>query len=172
MQRPASVTTFGILNIVFSVLGIISIIASTVMLSATNQSNNPVMAVMRDNPAYASWMKIATIMGIVACIVLLIAGIGLLLLKRWARKLSLGYAVYAIVAGILGSVMNYIYLVQPLMEEAARRQGPEAAGAMGGAIGGVLGGCIGLVYPILILIFLTRPKAVAAFQVPPPDQIA
>lgn len=57
--------------------------------------------------------------------------------------------------------------MRPMLEEASRKQGPEAAAAIGGAIGGTVGGCFGLIYPILLLIFMTRPKLVAAFN--PPD---
>jgi hypothetical protein len=102
---------------------------------------------------------------------LLIAGIGLLLMKSWARTLSIIYAIYALVAGVLGLVVNFMFLVRPMLERAGQQHGPEAAGALGGAIGGTFGGCLGLVYPILLLIFMTRPKLVAAFQptsVPPP----
>ena len=38
---------------------------------------------------------------------------------------------------------------------------------MGAAIGGVMGGCFGLVYPILLLVFMTRPQVVAAFKAQP-----
>jgi hypothetical protein len=89
-------------------------------------------------------------------------------LKSWARKLSIAYAIYAIVFGIIATVMSFMFLVRPLLAEAQQSQGPEAAGAIGGAIGGIVGGCLGLVYPILLMIFMTRPKVVAAFQRPEP----
>ena len=36
--------------------------------------------------------------------------------------------------------------------------------AIGGAIGSSIGGCFALIYPVLLLIFMTRPKLAAAFQ--------
>ena len=138
------------------------------MFSMPGASNNPVVRIMRENPTYAAWLKLTIPLGLVTCVVLLAAGIGLLRRKSWARKVSIGYAIYAIVFGLLGMVINFIFLLLPMLEEAQRKQGPEAAGAIGGALGGTIGGCFGLVYPILLLIFMTRPKVAAAFHSPAP----
>ena len=166
MQRPVSVTVFGILNIVFAVLAVLAMIGTIAMFSMPAASNNPVVRIMRESPAYAAWLKLTIPLGLLACIVLLAAGVGLLRLKSWARKVSIGYAIYAIAFGLLGIVVNFIFLLRPMLEEAGRRQGPEAAGAIGGAVGGTIGGCFGLIYPILLLIFMTRPKVIAAFHPP------
>ena len=165
MQRPTSVTVFGVLNIVFAGLGFFSVIASAMLftLSGAN-SSNPVVQLIQDNPSYATWIKISVVLGILVSIALLAAGIGLLKLKPWARILSIIYAIYVIVMTIVGSVVNYFFLVQPLLEKAHNEQGPEAAGAIGGAIGGMIGGCFGMVYAILLLIFMMRPKVIAAFN--------
>ena len=164
MQRPVSVTVFGILNIVFAGLGVFAMIGTIALFSLPGTSNNPVVRIMRESPAYAAWLKLTIPLGLLTCVALLVAGFGLLRLKSWARKLSIGYAIYAIAFGILGIVVNFIFLFGPLLEEAHRRHGPEAAGAIGGAVGGTIGGCFGLIYPILLLIFMTRPNVVAAFH--------
>lgn len=166
MQRPTSVTVFGVLNIVFAAFGIVGIIGTVVMFSTMDSSRNPIVKMMQQSPAYAVWMKLSLPLGLAATIVLLTAGIGLLLMKPWARKLTIGYAIYAIAFGILGTVVNFFFLIRPMLEEASRKHGPEAAAAIGGAIGGTVGGCFGMIYPILLLIFMTRPKLVAAFHPP------
>ncbi len=173
MQRPAAVTTFGILNIIFAGFGVFGIIGSFALLTMTAASaaKNPVLRIMQENPAYAMWMKVAIPLGILACGVLLAAGVGLLRMKNWGRTLSIAYAIYAIVIGILSTVLNILFVVRPLLEEASRKQGPEAAGAMGGAIGGSVGGCFGLIYPIVLLIFMMRPKLVAAFRSATPPSL-
>jgi hypothetical protein len=169
MQRPASATTFGILNIIFAGLGVFGLVASITLLTVMD-TRNPVVRIIQNNPAYAAWMKLSVPLGLLSCAILLTAGIGLLRMKNWARLLSIGYAIYAILFGIVGIVINFLFLVRPMLEEASHKQGPEAAGEIGGAIGGGIGGCIGLVYPVLLLIFMTRPKLVAAFRAtnPPP----
>jgi hypothetical protein len=166
MQRPASVTTFGVLNIIFAVLGLFCLVGTAALFVSPNAGLNPVARVIRENAAYAAWMKVSLLLGVAASFVLLAAGIGLLRLKPWARKLSIGYAIYGIIFSVLGALMNFLFLFRPMLAEAARAQGPEAAGAMGGAVGGMIGSLTGMIYPILLLVFMTRPKVVAAFQAP------
>jgi len=163
MQRPTSVTVFGILNIVFAVFGVIGMFVSVFLFLPQANTNNPVVQIIQSSPAYATWLKLSLVLGAVVCVALLAAGIGLLKVRPWARTLSILYGIYAIVMGIVGMVVNYFFLVQPMLEQARQKTGPEAAGAIGGTIGGSIGGCFGLIYPILLLIFMTRANVVAAF---------
>jgi len=164
MQRPTSVLVFGILNIVFAVVGAFGIAFSVLLFFAPATSSNPVVRIIQEHPGYATFLKASIPLGLLSSAVLLASGIGLILMKGWARIVSIAYGVYAIVWGIIGTVVNYIFITQPLLERASRQHGPEIAGALGGAIGGAIGGCIGLVYPILLIIFMLRPHVVAAFQ--------
>jgi hypothetical protein len=170
MQRPTSVTLFGVLNIVFAALGVFGLMVSIALFFAPVGSNNPVIKIMHENPAYAAWLKIGALLGILSCAALLAAGIGLLRLKSWARTLSLAYAIYSIAFGILGMVVNFIFLVRPMLDQARQEQGTQAAGAIGGAIGASIGGCFGLIYPVLLLIFMLLPKVAAAFLPSAPSQ--
>ena len=168
MVRPGSVTAFGILNIVFAVFGVFGLLGTIALFSMTGTSNIPVVKIMRGSPVYAAWLKLTIPFGLLTCGVLLAAGIGMLRLQNWGRKLSIGYAIYGIVFNLVGLVMNFIFLFGPLLEEASQKKGPEAAGAFGGVVGGTMGGCFGLIYPVLLLVFLTRPKIVSAFLPPSP----
>jgi len=171
MKRPTSVTVFGILNIVFAVIGLFGLVASIVMMKMPASSNNPVVRIMQENQALATWVKISIPLGLLSCGALLAAGIGLLFLKPWARVLSIAYGFYSIAFGILGIVLNFLFLFRPLLEEARQQNGPEAAGAIGGAIGGTFGGCFGLIYPVVLLIFMCRPAIASAFRPPPLPQV-
>jgi hypothetical protein len=62
--------------------------------------------------------------------------------------------------------MNYLLLTLPLLEVAPRQKGPGAAAAIAGAWSGSAGGCLGLVYPVLLIVFMTRRKVVVAFRLP------
>ncbi len=169
MERPTSVTVFGILNIVFAALGLVGLLMTMALFSQESaDTRNPVIKLIHDNQTYAAWMKISAGLGLAACAVLLVAGIGLLALKPWARVVSIGYSIYTLLMTGAGMVINYIYLVQPLLEQARQKQGPEATAAFAGAIGGMLGGCIGVVYPILLIIFMMRRNVVEAFRRPTP----
>jgi len=167
MQRPTAVTVFGILNIIFAALGFITMIASVAMFAAVGtDTKNPVIQLIHDSPAYAAWMRVSIGLGLVASAALLAAGIGLLKLQPWARILSIVYAIYSMMMVLVGTVVNYVWLVQPLLAQAHKKQDAEA-GAIGGAIGGMAGGCFGMIYPILLLIFMLVPKVSAAFRPAP-----
>ena len=168
MQRPTAVTVFGILNIAKSALGTLSIFFSIALFSSAATASNPVFNVMLENPVYIKLIKVTLPIGLIACGVLLAAGIGLLRLKSWARKVSIGYAIYAIVFVLLIIPANFLLVFRPMLEQARQMQGPEAAGMIGGAIGGTFSGVLGLIYPTLLWIFMTRPNVIAAFQTPPP----
>jgi hypothetical protein len=174
MQRPVSVTVFGILNIVFAAFGLFGVLALLLLFAAVgNDTHNPVIQLIHDNATYAAWLKISIVLGLGVSGALLAAGIGLLQLRPWARRLSIAYAIYGLVMIPLGTVVNCVFLLPPLLEQARQHQGPEAAGAIGGAIGGTFGGCVGIIYPIFLLIFMLRANVKAAFRpAPPTDMMA
>lgn len=103
-------------------------------------------------------------LALVSCVVLAISGIGLLLMKNWARILSIIYAIYALVFGVIGLFISVIFMCLPMLAQAQQKPGPESIGMMVGAIGGIVGGVIGLIYPVLLLIFMLRPKLIEAFR--------
>jgi hypothetical protein len=175
MNRPTAVTVFGILNIVFAVFGVVGVFASVMLFAAVGtDSKNPVVQIIHNNALFADWMKVSIVLGLVVSAALLVAGIGLLKLKPWARLVSIAYAIYGVVMVVVGGVVNYFFLVQPLLAQAHTQPGPAAAAAIGGAIGGTLGSCFGLIYPVLLLIFMLRADVKAAFGPAagsPPDDL-
>jgi len=171
MERPHSITVFGILHIVFAVLGVFSLVGSAAMLSMRVGANNPVVKIMRENPGYSAWIKVTIPIGLVSCSALLASGIGLPRLRTWARNLAIAYSIFALLFGLLGTVVNYLFLVRPMLDEVQRSQGPEAAGAIGGALSASIGGCVGLIYPIVLLYFMTRREVAAAFRRPAPPPV-
>jgi hypothetical protein len=113
---------------------------------------------------YRGWVWATSALGLIMTCVLIGAGVGLLRSRPWARSTCIAYAIYALVMGVVGTVVNLVCLVGPLMAESARHGGPAAAGAAGGAIGGALGGCFGLVYPAVLLVFMFRKNVVDYFR--------
>ncbi len=140
-MRPTSVTVLGILNIVFGGLGILctpgSLIAGFVIPNAMNTT-----------PVAKAWLLIGSFVGFLCSFLLLIVGIGLLNMKRWARIWTLGYGWFAIVWAIIGIFVNIALAMSGELGST-----PEA---IGGAIGGFCGSIIGLVYPILLIIFMSK----------------
>jgi hypothetical protein len=168
-QRPAAATVFGILNILFGALGICSIPLTGMMLFAPMDKQmtdqNPALKLMAENAGYKLFMMAGLGLGMIAVVVLIIAGIGLWQLKPYGRTLSIGYGIYGVAANVVGLLVNSMLLFPVLLDKVnAAPPGPQQAGAYGGLIGGIAGGCMGFVYPVLILIFMFRPNMVAAFK--------
>jgi len=163
MQRPASITVFGILNFVFVVFGIIGLIASFSLFSVPTDSSNSVIQLINQGPAYVVWLKICIPLGVLSCAILLAAGIGLLCLKPWARLLSIVYSIYAIIFTVVGMTVNLLLMAQPFFQQVGGRQEFEAAFAIGGPLSGTLGGIFWVVYPVALLVFMLSPKVVTAF---------
>ena len=170
MQRPASITAFGILNLVFAAFGVAGLMASFALFSIPDDPNNPVVKLLHYSAAYAVWLKFCILLGLLSCVVLVAAGAGLLGLKPWGRTLSMAYAILTIVFSLMAMGINLFLMIQPLFEQAPPNQELAVAGAIGGPMSGTIGGCFGPVYPILLLAFMLRPKVAAAFRPPPPPQ--
>ena len=172
MQRPTAVTVFGILNIVFAALGFLGgIFSALTMFILPHDTSNPVFKMMNEQPTLYWWTLLATVIGVALAALLLVAGIGLLKMKPSGRVMSVYYSIATLVLGLVGLVINSVFLISPLVAQAEKSSGPEAAGAVGGVIGGVCGGSCALIYPIVLLIFMTRPKLVAAFNPPAPPPL-
>ncbi len=163
--RPVSVTVFGILNIVFGVLGICGLAAAFGAFFIPPPPGNELPAgnLMQDD-TYRIFMYITIPLGFVATVALLAGGIGLLQNKAWGRTLSIGYAIYSLISGFIGLIVNVFLILLPTMQILPQLDpGPEKMGAIVGMIGGTFGGCVGLIFPALLLFFMTRPHVKAFF---------
>ncbi|MDA0658835.1 MAG: hypothetical protein O2931_08430 [Planctomycetota bacterium] len=159
MQRPTSVTVFGILNIV---LGLLGTIASAAFPFLPQAENGAVPGLnVNVHPAVQIYQDVSLKLGFVASIVMLVSGIGLLMLQPWARKLCLVYAAYAVVATIVGTVVT-ISIFLPLLRPAQEENPAVAAGLVGGIIGAVIGSLIGCIYPFLLWHYMRRPHVLVA----------
>jgi hypothetical protein len=168
-QRPVIATVFGILNLVFGILGVCGNISGAGMfaLMSSDFIDEKMKAEMNlqqfADPVYFGILSAQMVLSGILSIVIIISGIGLLKFKPWGRKLANFYAVAYLILLVVGTVFNVIYTVIPALNEA---NNPGAApdkigGAVGGVIGGVFGVCFGMAYPICILIFLNRKRFVA-----------
>jgi len=172
MQRPTAVTVFGILNVVFGVFALFGVFGTMAMLAMTDDTKNPVIKIMHENPAYATWTKCTIPIGLFSFVFLLVTGIGLLSLREWARKLSIWYGIYAILLDIAVAIANFLFVFPPLFAKVSGPNGSSDPAAMGGAIGaaigGIMGGVFGLIYPVVLIVFMLRKQIVAAFRPPAP----
>lgn len=166
MQKPVSVIVFGILNFVFAGLGIVGLIASIAVLGLPADSSNPIVQFIHESARYAVWLKICIALGGLSCALLLVSGFGLLSMKPWARALSIAYAAYAIAFCLGGMLINLTFMVQPMLGQVSQQRAFETVAATGGPISGTIGGFFWLIYPLVLLAFMLRPKMVAVFRLP------
>lgn len=163
-QRPTSVTVFGILNIVMGLLGLCGLGFSGLYMflqsnPTLNLPPNPVFEIMRTSTGYFGFMVVSTVLGLLFTIVLIVAGIQLLMGKQSGRKLSIVYAIYAILGAIAGMIANIVFVFGPMLND------PNGNPAMiGGIVGGIVGGMVGLMYPVVLWFFMTRPYVIAALK--------
>ncbi len=170
MQRPTSVTVFGIMNFVFAGFGVIGLIASIALFTLSADSNNSLIKLIQAGPGYVVWLKICIPLGLLSCAVLLVDGIGLLWLKPWARGLAIAYAIYAIVFTVVGLWINLTLMIQAMSEQIRPREELAVAGAIGGPVSGTVGVLFWLIYPIVLLVFMFLPNVMAAFRPTIPPQ--
>lgn len=157
--RPASLTVFGILNMLFGILGICGSAASAapffVDLPRDPAVPNPMLDLMETDAAYRLFLQASAALGATAGIAVLAGGIGLLLSKAWGRTLSIVYAWYTIIAILVGMVVNW-FVMQPLLAKMQAGDGPGRFVVIFGLVGGLIGGLVAMVYPIILLVFMNR----------------
>jgi hypothetical protein len=150
IEKPTSVTVFGLLNIVFGGLGLIC--TSSLIIGL------PFFADKLSQTEITVVDKISFIVGIGLSIWELTLGIGLLKLKRWARRGTVIYASCDIIWVLLGIGMSIFYLSTGRMNLSDNN--------MPGYniyIGQSCGMIIPLIYPILLLIFMQTNKVKEVF---------
>lgn len=160
-KAPTSVVVLSIIGIIFSVLGILGLAWTAVVMFGHILPDNPMIDAVNHDTLYLTVTGILGTIGVGFTILLFAASIASLKLVPWARRAMIVYAWYTIVVGILGTIFNIVY-VMPKMQ-AAMPPGM-AAGAIGGMIGGVCGGLLGLIFPICVLYFYSRPHVIDAFN--------
>ncbi len=166
MQRPTAVTVIGILNIVLGSFALLCLPFAIVGFFAPRMSGqNVVLDIMDQVQFFKFWNIGMTGMGIFVGIALIIAGILLLMMKEIGRLITIGYGFYGISMSLVNLAVSLMFLAAPLL---ARMNQGGSAEAVAGSVGGMIGmGCgffLGLIYPIVVLILMTRPAVVEAFK--------
>jgi hypothetical protein len=169
--RPTSVTVFAILGIIFGSLGVLAMLCNLPPLLGVQFAPNPIMDGIRKDPMLMSLTIGGLVINLVLWILELIASIGMLSLKPTARRLFVWFAILNIIISILSIVVN-VAVTNPRMQaitERAMQSNPQLNAPQMKAImqyssyGGVCFAVVLLIWPILILYFMTRPHVKRAF---------
>lgn len=188
-RRPPSVTVLAVLHLIGDGIGLVLTLCAGVSqlaggnLSALTAGPNPPPQV-RAQQAFQKrleahiaselpWQQAYTGVGLgidlLLDVLLLAAGVGLLSLRPWARTLSLGYAWLSLATKVVGIIV--FCFTWPAMSAFLRQEAAAdpALAQMANVIpiavfAGLLFSLVLAVYPLAVLIILTRPSVVAAFR--------
>jgi hypothetical protein len=187
--RPSAVLVVAILQITFGALALLCTLCGAFQVVGGNKllmpAGNPQAAQQQQFqddmertleekvPHYQLVQYSNLVLGPLAGAVMIVSGIGLLKMRRWGRWLTIGYACYNIVSGILSFIFTITYTIPAMREfvEAESRkpnlppgQGP-ALSMTGMMASGIAYGTLALmIYPIGLLIVMFMPDVRAAFR--------
>ena len=153
--KPASIKVFGILHIVFGAMGLVCggvgtlfwIFAARIPQFA-NEFERSINT--QYSEGYTTLVLTSSCFFFLMSTCQVACGVGLLKNKEWGRTGSLGYAVI--------TILYYIaYTIGTIMMSKGSSILLTVIGSLGGSL-------VALIYPICILIFLTRPNVVEALK--------
>ncbi len=192
-RRPASITVLAVSQLIVGGVGLVYelfkaggslVFLANPSLMKVVADANPVAGVTLQAPYFLEVQSAAALMGLVLSVVLIVDGIGLILLRRWAYNLGVLYGWLSIVYQVVW--LAYLFLVvQPVVMAALENLPLPPQGAASGIqpqayrdamkIANVIDAAltvVGLTYPIFVLIMLAvtqkafrRPKLIAAGDV-------
>jgi hypothetical protein len=189
-NRPGAATAAGIMAIIYGALftfcGAIGLVTQAAQGAGNNffGGNDPAQvkmqkdleaAIARDVPGYAAYQVGSALLGLLEALALLIAGINILNLRVWARKLALLAALIAVASTVFQIIYTAVYLLpalsrglQAAMPQGAGLQAQEAAKVISiamtfGNIVQIAVGVLVIIYLLIIVMLLCRRHVVAAF---------
>lgn len=163
LERPTSITVFGVLNIMFGLLGLCGTAGSFMTLQMADELDtgaNYSAKVMAESAGYSNFLAVMGVLGLISSVALIVAGIGLLIDKPWARKLSLIWVAYILIANAVSMAANVFFLILPMYNELESSGSQFAAQFYGTTIGIVGGTCVSLLYPVFLAIWMTRAHVI------------
>ncbi|MCX7993617.1 MAG: hypothetical protein N2651_08090 [Fimbriimonadales bacterium] len=154
-MRPTGVTVIGIIGIILGVLGLLGGLCGLGVSSALPQlaemaqqsgQQSPELQAMLDNPTAMRFSMVSSLIGAALGLWLTVASAMLMGMKSTGYTLMMAYAVVSILWNVVGTGIGLAVMgtsLNPLT---------------------LIGVMIGLIYPIAVIIVLTRPNIKEAFQ--------
>ncbi len=143
-QRPAVAMIFGILNIVFGIMGICGNMFTGGMMAAVSsgQLDKQLMDQMQQfqDPVFFGFLSMQLVLGSVLAIVAIISGVGLIKFRAWGRKLANFCSVTSLILLVIGFTFSLVYTVIPAFQ-AANSGDADSAGGVRQRKCGCVGDC-------------------------------
>ena len=187
--HPA-VLVIAILHFIFGVIGLCGFAAGTAQVSGLvpqfggapqgkgaekmERLQKRLQEAMEQAPGQKVFQLVSLGVNFTLSVMLIVAGIGLLQMRSWARWLSVVYAVVDLVY-LAATVVFYFVVTQPAME-GVRQELENIDPGMAQlfqtifAVGSVVAPLVTLIYPTVVLIIMLLPGVGRAFHGPPPER--
>lgn len=161
--RPVSLTIFGVLNIGYALMMMVSVVIATALPHLVPGHAHHLALRMAQNETL---LLTKVIFGLAVGLALMISGVGLLLARNWGRVGSIACAAVDVAVVLAESVISWRASIEQVasLNRALPRQVFEISYAMGIVIG--------LAYPVLLLIFMNQPGIIEACKPEEPSAAA
>jgi hypothetical protein len=159
--RPIALTIVSVLGFSFGLLGLCCMPFQ--VYSVLAQDSNPAFAMLGDTTLLRTWTWVATPIGLVNTILLLVGSAGVYGLHGWGRTCIYAYAALTVLFSCIGSVISLVVFAPVFEGFDPSRPDPLAWGMMGGAIGGSCGAVFGMVIPLAYVGILMMESSRRAF---------
>jgi len=163
--RPQAVTVIAIIAIIWGSLALLCsmlAVAGNVITTTANIPNDP----LRGHSGVRTIETVLSVLGLILAVVQLAGGIGSLKLAPWARQGLIVYAISVIILTLVDFAIRVMYLM-PAVQPAPPRNVNAQAYRMGftfGFWGALILELVLLIWPILILYFMSKPDIKAAYE--------
>jgi hypothetical protein len=167
-RRPGSVTTFGILNIVFGALfllcGLASLSETRAEVNGKDVSDELKAYLVSEVPGYNVWRFGSVGIGVLLGVGFVVSGIGLLQIQSWGRVLGL------VCAGVSMGFELFQSIYQIALVNPATSKFLAGAPLIGGFVSGIMTGVVIIValiviaYCVVLLVGLLQPGTARVFR--------
>jgi uncharacterized membrane protein (DUF2068 family) len=184
--KPASVIVIAILQIGLGTLGFFAGICGGAFEIAEDhglfaelwgpqsvqekEAEKEMQRALESGPAYKIINFGKDALDLLICLAMVISGVGLLRMRAWGRWLAIIVAVISLAEGLafisytLGFTVPAVYQFSSQKQPANLDERFDLAFLKIQAIGPIIGESIFLIYPVVVLIVMTRPAVAAAFR--------
>lgn len=178
-KRPGAATAAGVMSIIFGVVillvgvcGGVSLVVEAIEGQGPFAGPGDPNAFLQNNvPGYTIYKMVGAVLRLLAGVSFLVAGIGIVNLRPWARATAIGWCVLYLLLTV-GNLVYHFALVSPATRRFVRELLAPQMGPAGGGLGFLSGfqdalvaviSLLFVVYLIVILCLLLQGHVAAAF---------